>query len=249
MTKTEPRLGRIAIAVIAVLGLTLAACGGTPQNITLNTSGESNMGISVSGTGKVEGTPDTVEVDLGVSVLADSVDQATASAAEKADALIRALTTKGVAEEDITTTNYSIYPEYDYSGNRERLVGYRVNNSVVAKIRNVEETGAVLDEVTAAAGDEVTVNGLRFSIEDNSEMLASAREAAWNDAKAKAEQLADLSGQHLGPAVSINESVSTPPTPIPYASDAGGAESARTPIEPGTSTVTITLQVEFSLES
>lgn len=207
------------------------------------------MGISVSGTGKVEGTPDTVEVDLGVSVLADSVDQATSTAADKAEALIQALTGKGVAKEDITTTNYSIYPEYSYSGNTQRLVGYRVSNSVVAKIRNVEETGAVLDEVTSAAGDEVTINGLRFSIEDNNEMLAAAREAAWNDAKAKAEQLADLSGQQLGPAMSINENVSTPPTPIPYASDGGGDERAITPIEPGTSTVTITLQVEFSLES
>jgi uncharacterized protein len=237
----------LAIVLIGGLAIALTACGGTPQNITVSSSEDSNMGISVSGMGKVTGTPDTVEVDLAVSVLADSVEEATGGAAEKADALIAALTSNGVASEDITTTDYSIYPEYDYSGNEQRLIGYRVNNSVVAKIRDVEQTGPVLDAVTDATGDEVRINGLSFSIEDNAEMLAAARTAAWNDALAKAQQLAELSGQELGNAVSITETVDTPPTPIPYAADSGGAERASTPIEPGTSAVTITLQVDFAL--
>jgi hypothetical protein len=208
------------------------------------------MGISVTGMGEVTGTPDTVEVDLGVSILGATVDEATSLAADKADALIAALTSNGVAREDITTTDYSIYPEYDYSGNEQRLLGYRVSNTVRAKIRNVQETGAVLDSVTAAAGDEVRISGLRFSIEDNTGLITAAREAAWNDAFAKATELAELSGQTLGSATSISETMSNPPVPIPYAAeDAAGAERALTPIEPGTSAVTITLQVEFAFEN
>lgn len=206
------------------------------------------MGISVTGMGEVTGTPDTVEVDLGVSILAATVAEATSLAADKADALIAALTSNGVAREDIATTDYSIYPEYDYSTNAQRLLGYRVSNTVRAKIRNVQETGAVLDSVTTAAGDEVRISGLRFSIEDNAELITAAREAAWNDAFAKATELAELSGQTLGAATSISETVSNPPVPIPYAADEAGAERAVTPIEPGTSAVTITLQVEFAFE-
>jgi hypothetical protein len=206
------------------------------------------MGISVTGMGEVTGTPDTVEVDLGVSVLGETVDEATATAAERAEAVIAALTSNGVAAEDITTTDYSIYPEYDYSQNQERLIGYRVTNTVRAKIRDLDTTGTVIDAATAAAGDEARVSGLRFSIEDSAELVSSAREAAWADALAKATQLADLSGQTLGAATSITETVSTPPVPIPYAADAAGAERATTPIEPGTSAVTITLQVEFGFE-
>jgi len=207
------------------------------------------MGISVSGMGEVTGTPDTVEVDLGVSVLAATVDEATSLAAERAEALIAALTSNGVAQDDITTTDYSIYPEYDYSTNAQRLLGYRVSNTVRAKIRDVQETGPVLDSVTSAAGDEVRISGLRFSIEDNADLITAAREAAWNDAMAKATQLAELSGQTLGAATSISETVSNPPTPIPYAvEDSGGGERAMTPIEPGTSAVTINLQVEFAFE-
>ena len=238
-----------AIAMLGALALFLTACTAAPQDITVNTSPDAKSGISTSGVGEVTGTPDTVEIDLGVSVLGATVSEATATAATEAEAVIAAMTSNGVAEEDITTTNYSIYPEYDYSNNQQRLVGYRVNNTVRAKVRNVAEAGTVLDEVTAAAGDDVTVSGLRFSIEDDAELLAAAREAAWNDALAKATQLAELSGQTLGAATSISESVMMPPIyPIPYATDAA-AEAARTPIEPGTSTVTITLAVEFALES
>jgi hypothetical protein len=243
------RTRRSTFAIIGGLAVVLAACGGTtPQAITVNNSEESQMGISVTGMGEVTGTPDTVEVDLGVSILAATVAEATSLAAEKADSLIAALTSNGVAREDIATTDYSIYPEYDYSTNAQRLLGYRVSNTVRAKIRNVQETGAVLDSVTTAAGDEVRISGLRFSIEDNAELITAAREAAWNDAFDKATELAALSGQTLGAATSISETVSNPPVPIPYAADEAGAERAVTPIEPGTSAVTITLQVEFAFE-
>ena len=241
---------RYQIAAIAAIAVFAAACGtaagSTPQEITVNTSEDAVSGISVTGMGEVTGTPDTVEVGLGVSVLAETVDEAAATAAEKAQALIDSLTSNGVAEEDITTTEYSIYPEYDYSSNEERLIGYRVSNTVQAKIRDIESTGAVIDAATAAGGDDTRVNGLSFSIEDNDELVAAAREAAWSDAMAKATQLAELSGQTLGEARSITETVSMPPVPIPYAEEAA-ADRASTPIEPGTSAVTITLQVQFSL--
>jgi uncharacterized protein len=241
------------IALIGGLAVLLAACGtaagSTPQEITVNTSEEATSGISVSGMGEVTGTPDTVEVGLGVSVLGETVDEAATTAAEKARALIESLTTNGVAEEDITTTDYSIYPEYDYSGNEQRLIGYRVSNTVKAKIRDLDSTGAVLDAATVAGGDDVVVNGLSFSIEDNDELVAAAREAAWNDAMTKANQLAELSEQTLGEATTITETVSMPPIPIPYAEEAAVDRAVETPIEPGTSAVTITLQVQFGLAS
>ena len=235
------------LAAIGGLAVLLAACGSTPQ-VTVNNSEATRTGISVSGMGEVTGAPDTVEIDLGVSVLGETVDEATATAAERGEALIAALTSNGVARDDITTTDYSIYPEYDYSRSQERLLGYRVNNTVRAKVRDMGSIGSVLDAASAAAGDEARVSGLRFSIEDNTELVSAAREAAWEDALAKATQLAELSGQTLGAATSITETVSMPPVPFPYEGDIAGAERAVTPIEPGTSAVTITLQVQFALE-
>ena len=226
---------RPIIALLAVAGLTLSACaagtavGSNPPvaaqpNITVNNPGADQSGISVSGTGEVTGTPDTLSVDIGVSVLGKTVADAVAEAADKADALINVLKDQGVEERDITTANYSIYPEYDYRGNTERLVGYRVNNTVRVKIRDLDRAGDIIDAAVAAA-----------------------REAAWNDALAKARQLAELSGQPLGPVISITETVSRPPTPVFFEGDFAATRVASTPIEPGTSSVTISLQVHFAL--
>ncbi len=252
-SRLEDEMQRSTISILAAAAIGLAACTAGQEtaqlpNITVNT-GETQSGISVSGTGEVTGTPDTVTVNIGVSVRGETIAEASALAAEKADALINSLTSSGVDPDDITTTNYSIWPEYDYRNNREKLIGYRVDNTVRAKIRDVGEAGNVLDSAVEAGGDAVRVNGLSFSIEDDSEMIEAARQVAWNDALAKAQQLADLSGQTLGPAITISESLSRAPTPIPYETLAfDTAASVETPIEPGTSAVTISIQVQFALE-
>ncbi|MGB8360596.1 MAG: SIMPL domain-containing protein [Acidimicrobiia bacterium] len=244
---------RSVIALLAVSAMVLAGCStgssSAPPDVIVNT-GDTQTGVSVSGTGEVTGTPDTLEVSIGVSIRADTVAEANALAAEKADAVISSLKSSGVAEEDMTTINYSIWPEYDYRGDTQTLLGYRVDNTVRAKIRDIDQAGDVLDEAVAAGGDEVTVSGLNFSIEDDEELVKAAREVAWNDAQSKAEQLAELSGQTLGKATSIVETVSRAPVPVAFDSVGGAAEQAvSTPIEPGTASVTITIQVQFALES
>lgn len=205
------------------------------------------MGITVSGVGEANAAPDTVEVDVGVSVLANTVEDAIRTAAEKSNALSSTLTAGGIAAEDMTTTEYSIRPEYDYSDSKQRLVGYRVSNTVRAKLRDITSTGGLLDSIASAGGDETRVHGLSFGVADETSLLGRAREAAWNDARAKAEQLATLSGHTLGKATTINETIQGPVLPMPrmMAADAGMSERAPTPIQPGTSSVTVTLQVEF----
>ena len=204
------------------------------------------MGITVSGVGEASAAPDIVELDVGVSVLADTVQDATRIAAERAEAVSSTLTAGGVASEDMATTEYSIRPEYDYSTNNQRLLGYRVSNTVRAKLRQIKSTGPLLDSISSAGGDESRVNGLSFGVADETSLLARAREAAWNDARAKAEQLAALSGHTLGKASSISETIQGPVLPMPRMMAADMAsERASTPIQPGTSSVTVTLQVDF----
>jgi len=205
------------------------------------------LGITVSGVGEANAVPDMVEIDVGVSVLADTVQDATNTAAERAEAVMSALKASGITVEDVTTTEYSIRPEYDYSENKQRLMGYRVSNTVRATHRDITATGPLLDSISSAGGDETRVNGLSFGVADETSLLADAREAAWNDARSKAEQLATLSGHTLGKAVSITETVQGPVVPMPrmLAADMATSERASTPIQPGTSSVKVTLQVEF----
>jgi uncharacterized protein len=241
---------RKLLALVAVGALLFAACGSGEESLVspAGADGSITSGINVSGQGKVTGKPDTLTVSLGVSLLRPTVDAATADAAGLATAIINALKGAGVAEDDIQTSNYSIYPEYDYSGTVQRLLGYRVNNQVNVKIRNLETAGATIDAATAAGGDATVVSSLAFSIEDNSELLQMARTAAWADAEAKAGQLAQLAGLELGSAISITESISYETPPIYYDRAMAGAEdAATTPIESGTQDVIINIQVTFRI--
>jgi uncharacterized protein YggE len=243
---TEVAVRRLAIGLVAGAAILIAAC--TPSVTVENTGADgSASGIAVSGRGEVFGTPDTLQMSFGVSVLRPTVKQAVADAAALADQLISTLTSSGVATEDVQTANYSIYPEYDYSGDERNLVGYRVSNTVTAKIRDIDSAGSVIDAAVSGVGDEIQVLGVSFSIEDDEELISAARDAAWEAARSKAQQLADLAGLTLGKAVMISESVAgTPPQPLYRAAfeDSVGA-SVETPIEAGQQQVAVTLQVRF----
>jgi uncharacterized protein len=201
-------------------------------------------GITVTGHGETAAAPDVVSVDLGVSVLGDTVAEARSKAADAATALMDALNAAEVAPGSISTVDYSVFPEYDYRAEKERLIGYRVNNTVQARISDLSRSGEIIDDAINAAGDYARINSVTFSIEDDSSLEQAAREAAWNDAIEKANQLAQLSGRTLGSVESIAETVNQPPGPGPVMRMAV-ADSA-TPIHPGTTTVAVTLTVEFS---
>ncbi len=205
------------------------------------------LGITVTGSGKVTGSADIVELDLGVSVLGGTVREAASRATEKATALLSALADGGIDRKDITTADYSIHPEYDYSSNQQKLIGYRVDNTVRVAFRDLEATGSIIDSAAAAGGDDVRVNGIRFSIEDDAALVMAARALAWDDAMAKATQLAELAGRSLGAATTIEETTEDQPVPV-FRQRMMAAEAAQTPIEPGVSTVAVTLRVNFAFE-
>jgi hypothetical protein len=185
---------------------------------------------------------------FGVSVLRPTVEEALAAATESAAALHRALGDHGVAGADVQTAQYAIAPEYDYPGNKRRLVGYRVTNTVTANLRDIDAIGVIIAAAAEAAGDDVQMNGLAFLVEDDARYRSAAREAAWSDAAGRAEELAGLAGRTLGQALEINESTSfRPPVPVMRAS-AMAAEAAPPPIEAGTTTVTADLTVVFGME-
>jgi uncharacterized protein YggE len=89
-----------------------------------------DTGITVIGIGRAMTVPDIARVHLGVSVRAETVADASALARQEAAALHDALAAEGVAQADITTTNYSVHADHDHPRGKERLLGYRVTNDV-----------------------------------------------------------------------------------------------------------------------
>lgn len=202
-------------------------------------------GITVTGIGHSSVPPDVMTVDLGISVLAATVVEGRSVATAKARDLIASLKDRGVADQDVQTARYTIHPEYDHHEGQQRLRGYRVSNDLQMALRDLGSAGEILDAAAEAGGDEVTINNVSFSVENQSAARDQAREAAWSDAHARAEHLARLSGRTLGEVAHIVETSGSPSGPGPLARMAMAAEAA--PIEAGTTSITVSLEVRFDL--
>jgi len=202
--------------------------------------------VRVSATGSVSAAPDTLTINLGVRTQADSANDALRKAATDADALITTLKRAGVAADDITTVDVSVYPRYDNQG--QRVVGYEASNTVMAKVRDLSKAGEVIDAAAAAAGDSITISGLSFSIDDPTTVYAQAREQAVKRAKEQADQLAAAAGVSVGQVLSIDEQAQYAPYPMAYAAaDTTAAAGASTPIQPGQTTITLTVGMVYEL--
>jgi uncharacterized protein YggE len=235
----------LALLAAAALGLSALAC--TPKTTVLPPDQEA-PGITVSGEGSVFGEPDVAVISLGVEAEADSVGAARSQAADAMDKTLAALKDGGVDEKDIQTSRFSVQPQYDYSKDRQELIGFVVTNIVTAKIRNIDDTGDLIDAAVAAGGDLARIQDLQFTIDDPSALQDEARQEAMGDAQAKAQTLADAAGVHLGAPRSISESGGVLPDVYGAAALDLAEQATRTSVEPGQLEVTVQVQVVYGLE-
>lgn len=238
----------LIVAALALVVLTVGAVGCTGQVTAENGTtifSQQNVGIWVTGEGSVTVAPDVANLSLGVEAQAETVAQAQAQAATAMQAVIDELKAQGVADADIKTQYYSIYPIRDYQKDTSVIIGYRVTNTVTVKVRDVENTGTIIDAVAAAAGDSIRINSIYFTVDDSSAYLEQARVDAMADAEAKAQQLADLAGVSLGEPTYISEGGSY--IPYIYADRNLSAEGLSTPISPGETEVSLSVQVVYSI--
>ena len=241
------RLGLLAIAGLATLVLAVACT--TKETVQVLPGGGQAQGISVTGTGEASGGPDLALLTLGVSSEEKSVKEAREKAAGAMEAVLKSLKDKGVEEKDIQTRQLSIEPQFDYGDGRQELRGFRVTNIVSAKLRDLDKVGEVIDGAAEAGGDLIQVQGLSFTIEEPDDLRAQAREEAVNEARAKAERLAELAGVKLGKPISISEEgFFQPPMPFAAAPLAREAEAVETPIQPGELEVSVSVSVLFAIE-
>jgi uncharacterized protein YggE len=200
--------------------LALSAIWLTQSIDQMRRSGNVSDVITVTGTGRVTAAPDIAVADLAITV-----ERATAAAAQdeankKSQAVVDYLTGAGIPEKDIRTSNYNIYPQYDYTDGRSRIRGYQVTQTLEVKIRDLDKANTVLDGVVDAGVNQV--NNFRFDIDDPEELKAEARAKAIADANEKAHQLKSQLGVRLGRIVSFSEDTGGYPPPYFLRSEAGG---------------------------
>jgi len=238
------------IPLIGAVAFLATACSEKGDTI-VQTGNAPVSGINATGVGEAVGTPDVMVLTVGVSAQRASVGEAREAAAAAQKNVIDALKKNGVAEKDIQTVQFSVSPEYDFSGLRgdQKIIGYNVSNVVRAKIRDLDKAGAAIDAATDAGGDDAVVQGIAFSIDDPTELQKQAREQAVEKAREQAEQLADNAGVKLGKLLAISESSYDPYKFDSFflpAADAGSV--TQTPVQTGELTIAVTVNLLYAVD-
>lgn len=233
-----------AFAVLAAAAVPPAAEAQTAGQVVL---AEGTL-LSISADGKSEARPDMATINLGVTTEGQTAAAAMAENARRMTALNAALRRAGIAERDIQTSNVSVYPQQQYvEGQQPRITGYQANNSVTVKVRNINNTGRVIDAAVVAGGN--TVNGVSFSHADPDAQLDIARRDAIAEARRRAELYASALGLRVNRIVSVSEGGGySPPMPVAVERFAMADQAAPPPpISPGEIETRVSVNVTFEL--
>ncbi len=240
------------LAIVAIALLVTAALIGAPIQVDASPSPQMERSITVTGFGSVVGMPDIAYLSLGVNSSDQDITAALNDNNQRIEAVKAVLIDNGVAAEDIRTEYFNIYHEKGYPPEISGPTGdegqafYRINHVLYVVVRNPDNLADLLGTAVEAGAN--TVNSASFDIADRSTLEAEARIKALNDARDRAQQLADELGVELGEAMSVTERGNFYGSPE-YASGVygGGGGGAAPPISQGSLTVRMALEVSFTI--
>lgn len=207
---------RLLLPLAVSAAVAVAAFGGSAAAASKTTTAEPPPAgpvrtVTVVGSGSVSVTPDRATIMVGVEVNADSGGAVMAQLAEHSAALLQTLVDAGFAEEQVTTSDISLWPRYaDMTANSDtyaapQVVGYTGSLTFNVRVDEIDQVGPTLDLLQQSVGDDFRINGLWFSHSDPESLREQPRIDAVQAARAKAEVLATAAGAALGDVLSISE--------------------------------------------
>lgn len=233
----------IKITIAALLVLAVAALAGVSRpEAAGGASEDSNEGITVTGSGDMNATPDRADLSFSVQSEGSTAAQALATNSADSQRLIDALKAAGVQAKDLKTEHLDVSPRYDVDKVTE-LRGYSASSSVSVRSQPLDRAARLSDVAVRAGAD--SVSGPSLSVADRDARYRRALERAFDDARAKAEGLAAAAGVSLGEVTAIVEGGQ--PRDFPIYATAERALDAKTPIEPGSEEITASVTVTFAL--
>ena len=208
--------------------------------------------ISVSGEGRIMVVPDYVRISAGVSELADTTKKAQDLANQKLAKVLEILKNNAISDRNIQTSNLSFRTEYDWSDGERRLIGQRVEQTLSISIPEIDTQPERVSRIIDALGaiNRLEIHSVSLDIKNKKELFSRARILAFEEARAKAESLAQLAGLKLEKPLQISEKADNNiPTPYfrttPQMEMAAGAPAPSLPA--GELDVTVTVNVKFGV--
>lgn len=208
-------------------------------------------GIVVSGTGRVKVTPDIALFTVGVTTLADSSVGALDENARVMAMVLEAVRRGGVDDEDIQTQLVSVWPQFDYgrepSSEPPAILGYRAENRIVVRVRDMDELGDLIDSSIEAGANQLY--GVSFTVSDESskKLRKDVLSLAVEDSREKAMIISEAIGAKGVKALGVVEGGSYSPPIYRLDTAALEAKGSSTPISPGEQEVTASLTVTYEI--
>jgi uncharacterized protein len=200
--------------------------------------------VEVTGFGSAPPTADRLRAHLAAVASAPTVAQAFSEAGEAMQAMIGVLRERGVEDEDLRSTGIQVHSDHEHRAIRGR---FQAHMSLYALLRDIESAGSALSAAVEAGGDASRVHGISMESSAGEDAAVQARQAAWADATARAQQYAELAGRSLGEVLSVSELGGgargrAAAYAAPEPASGGGA-----PIEPGTRDLRAAITVRWEL--
>ena len=205
----------------------------------------------MTGTGVVKVVPDIAYINVGITTQNENVTDAIEENSNQAQTIKDELINFGIAEEDIQTSSFSVYPQsnYDYDGNITSTT-FVVNNNVYVTVRDLNTMGELLGKVTASGAN--SIYGISFDVQDKSTALTQSRELAVEFARQQAEEVAVASGVKLGEILTISVYSNDVPYIVSdsYGMGGGGypASATKIPISAGNYVISSSVTVQYVIE-
>jgi len=190
--------------------------------------------LTVTGTGSAAAVPDTALIRLSAVHRARSFAEALAGAESAREEVVKA-----AADLTVSTVNLSVWP----TSEQGQQPGFEARHTLTIATGDLAVANELLTRLAHEVGSRLQVEGVDMTVQDPAAAVLEAREAAFAEARTKAQHLATLADATLGQVEAIAEGGAAGPGP----GFGAMAKMADVGLQPGETRISATLTVTWSL--
>jgi uncharacterized protein YggE len=230
---------------LVVFAAVIAAIAFTGESLGHRTS-SSGATITVTGSGTVTGKPNTMSFQVGVQNEAATAKQALAQNNAQMSALEASLLNHGITKKNMQTSGLDIYANTNANGT---ITGFSVEDDLNVVTHRLDSAGAALDAAANAVGNNIVLNGVTFSISNQSKLLASARARAIENAHTEAAQIAKGAGTSVGDIARVTDQENSGTTGVVYPENNFASAARSVPVQSGSQSISVQVNVVYHLNN
>ncbi len=161
--------------------------------------------ITVNGTGIVKVKPDTCDISFTVQTNSKTSNESQQENVKVTENVINSLKNMGISSENIITSGYSVYPEYNYNEETHKttITGYNTTNRFTVTTKQIEKAGEIVQ--TAINAGATRSSGVSFYVEDTNKYYGQALKSAVLNASNSGKYIAEALGVNITSVLSVTE--------------------------------------------